>query len=70
LVIWSGGGAGTEIEFSVAASIAYGTSPDRTLFHRFRRKQGERSPDARLESVAEGGETEGDGPGSSIDGSL
>jgi signal transduction histidine kinase len=42
LVIWSGAGAGTEIEFSIAASIAYGTSPDHTLFHRFRRKQGDR----------------------------
>jgi signal transduction histidine kinase len=42
LVIWSGASAGTEIEFSIAASIAYGTSPDDTLFHRFRRKQGDR----------------------------
>jgi ligand-binding sensor domain-containing protein/signal transduction histidine kinase len=41
LDIWSGVGAGTEIEFSVAASIAYGTSPGRTLFHVFRKKQGE-----------------------------
>ncbi len=41
LVIWSGAGAGTEIEFSIAASIAYGTSPDHTLFHRFRRKHGD-----------------------------
>jgi signal transduction histidine kinase len=39
LDIWSGVGAGTEIEFSIAASIAYGTSPGRTLFHLFRRKQ-------------------------------
>jgi signal transduction histidine kinase len=42
LVIWSGASAGTEIEFSIAASIAYGTSADHTLFHRFRRKQGDR----------------------------
>jgi len=41
LDIWSGAGAGTEIEFSIAASIAYGTSPGRTLFHLFRRKQGD-----------------------------
>jgi ligand-binding sensor domain-containing protein/signal transduction histidine kinase len=41
LDIWSGVGAGTEIEFSIAASIAYGTSPGRTLFHFFRRKQGD-----------------------------
>jgi signal transduction histidine kinase len=41
LDIWSGVVAGTEIEFSIAASIAYGTSPGRTLFHRFRRKQGD-----------------------------
>ena len=39
--IWSAEGAGTEIEFSIAASIAYGTSPGRTLFHVFRKKQGE-----------------------------
>jgi signal transduction histidine kinase len=41
LDIWSGAGAGTEIEFSLAASIAYGASPGRTLFHIFRRKQGD-----------------------------
>jgi signal transduction histidine kinase/ligand-binding sensor domain-containing protein len=41
LDIWSGVGAGTEIEFSIAASIAYGTSPGRTLFHLFRGKQGD-----------------------------
>jgi ligand-binding sensor domain-containing protein len=41
LDIWSGVGAGTEIEFSIAASIAYGMSPGRTLFHVFRKKQGE-----------------------------
>ena len=41
LDIWSGVGAGTEIEFSVAASIAYGASPGGTLFHLFRRKQGD-----------------------------
>jgi signal transduction histidine kinase len=41
LDIWSRVGAGTEIEFSIAASIAYGTPPGRTLFHLFRRKQGD-----------------------------
>jgi signal transduction histidine kinase/ligand-binding sensor domain-containing protein len=41
LDIWSGVGAGTEIEVRVSASFAYGTSPDRTLFHMFRRKQGD-----------------------------
>jgi len=39
LDIWSGAGAGTEIAFSIAAPIAYGTSPNRTLLHMFRRKQ-------------------------------
>jgi signal transduction histidine kinase len=39
LEIWSRLGAGTEIEFSIAASIAYVASPGRTLFHLFRRKQ-------------------------------
>ena len=39
LDIWSRAGAGTEIAFSIAASIAYGTSPNRTLLHVFRRKQ-------------------------------
>jgi signal transduction histidine kinase/ligand-binding sensor domain-containing protein len=39
LDIWSGAGAGTEIAFSIAASIAYGTSPNRPLSHVFRRKQ-------------------------------
>jgi signal transduction histidine kinase/ligand-binding sensor domain-containing protein len=41
LDIWSGVGAGTEIEFSIAASIAYGTPPGRTLFHPFRGQQGD-----------------------------
>jgi signal transduction histidine kinase len=40
LDIWSGVGAGTEIECSIAASIAYGASPGRTLFHLFRRTRG------------------------------
>ncbi len=42
LDIWSGASAGTEIEFSIAASTAYCTSPDRTLFRMFRRKQADR----------------------------
>jgi signal transduction histidine kinase len=41
LDIWSGVSAGTEIEFRIAASIAYGASPGRTLFHLFRRKHGD-----------------------------
>jgi signal transduction histidine kinase len=40
LDIWSRVGAGTEIEFSIAASIAYGTPPGRTLFDVFRKKAG------------------------------
>jgi len=39
LDIWSGAGAGTEIELSLAGSIAYGASPGRSLFRRFGRKR-------------------------------
>ena len=39
LAIWSGADAGTEIEVAIAASIAYGASPDRAFFHPWRRKQ-------------------------------
>jgi signal transduction histidine kinase len=38
--IWSGAGAGTEIDLSVAGSIAYRTSTSRSLFHLFRKKVG------------------------------
>jgi signal transduction histidine kinase len=38
LDVWSGDGAGTEIELSIPGSIAYGTSPGRTLLGRFRKK--------------------------------
>jgi signal transduction histidine kinase len=38
--IWSGAKAGTEIELSVAGSIAYRTSPGRPLFRLFRKKAG------------------------------
>jgi signal transduction histidine kinase/streptogramin lyase len=40
LNIWSGPGAGTEIELSIPGSIAYGTSPGRTIFGLFRRRAG------------------------------
>ncbi len=40
LNIWSGAGAGTEIELSIPGAIAYGTSPARTSFWLFRRKEG------------------------------
>ena len=40
LEIWSGAGAGTEIELSIAAAIACGASPARSLFRLFRRKAG------------------------------
>jgi signal transduction histidine kinase/ligand-binding sensor domain-containing protein len=39
LNIWSRGGTGTEIELSLAGSLAYGTPPDRSHFRWFRRKQ-------------------------------
>jgi signal transduction histidine kinase len=38
LNIWSGLGAGTEIELSIPGAIAYGTSPSRSHFWQFRRK--------------------------------
>jgi signal transduction histidine kinase len=38
LDVWTGTGAGTEIEFSVPGSIAYGTSPGRTVLGLFRKK--------------------------------
>jgi signal transduction histidine kinase len=40
LDIWSGVGAGTEIDLSVAASIAYRMSTGRSLFRLFRKKAG------------------------------
>lgn len=41
LNIWSGPGAGTEIELSIAGSIAYRKPPGRPLLGLFRRKQAE-----------------------------
>ena len=38
LDVWSGNGAGTETELSIPGSIAYGTSPGRTILGLFRRK--------------------------------
>jgi signal transduction histidine kinase len=38
LELWSGNGAGTEIELSIPGSIAYGTSPGRRLLGLFRKK--------------------------------
>jgi signal transduction histidine kinase len=38
LNVWTGTGAGTEIELSIPGSIAYGTSPGRTVFGLFRKK--------------------------------
>jgi len=38
LDVWTGTGAGTEIELSVPGSIAYGTSPGRTVLGLFRKK--------------------------------
>jgi signal transduction histidine kinase len=38
LGVWTGTGAGTEIELSLPGSIAYGTSPGRTVFGLFRKK--------------------------------
>jgi nitrate/nitrite-specific signal transduction histidine kinase len=40
LDIWSGSGAGTEVEVNVADSIAYTTVTDRRLFRIFRKKAG------------------------------
>jgi signal transduction histidine kinase len=40
LHIWSGSGAGTEIELSIPGAIAYGTAPARTWFWPFRRRTG------------------------------
>jgi signal transduction histidine kinase/ligand-binding sensor domain-containing protein len=40
LTIWSGGGTGTEIELSIAGSIAYGTSPGRSRLRLFGRNVG------------------------------
>jgi signal transduction histidine kinase len=41
LEIWSGAETGTEIELSVAGSIAYATPTRRSLFRRFQKKQAE-----------------------------
>ena len=38
LHVWTGTGAGTEIELSIPGSIAYGTSPGRTVLGLFRKK--------------------------------
>ena len=38
LDVWTGTGAGTEIALSIPASIAYGTSPGRTVLGLFRKK--------------------------------
>jgi signal transduction histidine kinase len=40
LMIWSGNGAGTEIEVSVPGSIAYGKPPETSRFRLFRTKVG------------------------------
>jgi signal transduction histidine kinase/ligand-binding sensor domain-containing protein len=40
LTIWSGAGTGTEIELSLAGSIAYGTTPGRFSFRLLRKKAG------------------------------
>jgi signal transduction histidine kinase len=40
LSIWSRSGTGTEIELSLAGSIAYGTSPRRSRFRLFGKKVG------------------------------
>ena len=37
--IWSGTGTGTEIEFSIAGSIAYGKATSRSYFHLFQKKK-------------------------------
>ncbi|HEX5423322.1 MAG TPA: two-component regulator propeller domain-containing protein [Bryobacteraceae bacterium] len=39
LEIWSGAKAGTEIELSIAGSVAYTTSTGRPLFHLFRKRR-------------------------------
>ena len=38
LEVWTGAGAGTQIELSIPGSIAYGTSPGRTVLGLFRKK--------------------------------
>jgi signal transduction histidine kinase len=38
LDVWTATGAGTEIELSIPASIAYRTSPGRTVLGLFRKK--------------------------------
>jgi signal transduction histidine kinase len=38
LDVWTATGAGTEIELSIPESIAYGTSPGRTVLGLFRKK--------------------------------
>jgi signal transduction histidine kinase len=38
LDVWTGTGAGTEVELSIPGSIAYGTSPGHTVFRLFRKK--------------------------------
>ncbi len=38
LDVWTATGAGTEIELSIPASIAYGTSPSRSVLKLFRKK--------------------------------
>jgi signal transduction histidine kinase/sugar lactone lactonase YvrE len=40
LDVWTGTGAGTEIELSIPGSIAYGTFPGRTVFGLFRKARG------------------------------
>jgi signal transduction histidine kinase len=40
LDVWTGTGAGTEIELSIPGSIAYGTSPGRTVRGLFRKARG------------------------------
>jgi signal transduction histidine kinase len=42
LTVWSGAGAGTEIDLSIAGSIAYAASPHGTRFHLFREKEDNR----------------------------
>src|SRR5260370_14226135 len=38
LDVWTGTGAGTEVELSIPGSIAYGTSPGRTVLGLFRKR--------------------------------
>ncbi len=38
LDVWTGTEAGTEIELNIPGSIAYGTSPGRTILGLFRKK--------------------------------